>query len=171
MEWIIVVRCLDCAHRTRALVRTKGLAGAPPQTAQHIGVAQCGCHCPCGELWEGLDCQHPFDLKTWGPLGIWGAKASSLDDGSRSGGGHCCTTSIHIVLVNWSQLLVESFWNIEEAQLHAGLFVKFKHEEATGLGVMREWFCLVCHALFHLRALLFSACPQDRRRFFLNPSE
>lgn len=80
----------------------------------------------------------------------------------------------HTVLVNRSQVLVDSFRSIVQAtpqRLHAGLFVKFKDEVAIGPGVMREWFCLVCHELFNPRGLLFSACPQDRRRFFLNPSE
>ena len=80
----------------------------------------------------------------------------------------------HIVLVNRSEVLTDSFRNIVQAtpqQLHAGLFVEFEDEVATGPGVMREWFCLVCHALFNPCGLLFSACPQDRRRFFLNRGE
>ncbi|KAJ1268511.1 hypothetical protein BS78_07G141200 [Paspalum vaginatum] len=79
----------------------------------------------------------------------------------------------HMVRVHRSRLLLESFENIAQAtrfQLHAGLFVEFKHEEATGPGVMREWFCLVCQALFNPLRLLFMACPRDRRRFFLNPT-
>ncbi|WVZ92860.1 hypothetical protein U9M48_038896 [Paspalum notatum var. saurae] len=83
------------------------------------------------------------------------------------------TPMSHAVRVHRSRLLVESFENIAQAtrfQLYTGLVVEFKHEEATGPGVMREWFCLVCQALFNPLRLLFLACPQDRRRFFLNPT-
>ncbi|KAL6644574.1 hypothetical protein ACP70R_016182 [Stipagrostis hirtigluma subsp. patula] len=79
----------------------------------------------------------------------------------------------HEVLIDRSRLMDESFGYITLAaheRLHAGLVVEFKHEQATGPGVMREWFCLVCRELFNPRIPLFLACPQDRRRFFLNPS-
>lgn len=80
----------------------------------------------------------------------------------------------HIVFVNRSRVLADSIRNIMRAapqQLHAGLSVEFEDVVATGPGVMREWLCLVCHALFNPCGLLFSACPQDRKRFFLNRGE
>lgn len=78
------------------------------------------------------------------------------------------------LLVDRARLLPDSFGYIVHAtpqELRAALSVAFKHEQATGPGVLREWFCLVCQALFNPRLVLFSACPHDRRRFFINPSE
>ena len=45
----------------------------------------------------------------------------------------------------------------------------FTNEEATGPGVLREWFFLVCQEIFNPQNALFVACPNDRRRFFPNP--
>eukprot|EP00262_Sarcandra_glabra_P007389 TRINITY_DN20151_c0_g1_i1.p1 TRINITY_DN20151_c0_g1~~TRINITY_DN20151_c0_g1_i1.p1 ORF type:complete len:878 (-),score=86.91 TRINITY_DN20151_c0_g1_i1:586-3219(-) len=81
--------------------------------------------------------------------------------------------ALHEMLIDRSQLLVESFRYISSASrdaLHAGLFMEFKNEEATGPGVLREWFCLVCRAIFNPQNALFLACPNDRRRFFPNPA-
>ncbi|XP_042514494.1 E3 ubiquitin-protein ligase UPL5 isoform X2 [Macadamia integrifolia] len=79
---------------------------------------------------------------------------------------------LHEMLIDRSQLLAESFEYIKNADseaLHGGLFMEFKNEEATGPGVLREWFCLVCQAIFNPQNALFLACPNDRRRFFPNP--
>lgn len=46
--------------------------------------------------------------------------------------------------------------------------MEFKNEEATGPGVLREWFFLVCQALFNPQNALFVPCPNDRRRFYPN---
>ncbi|XP_057415534.1 E3 ubiquitin-protein ligase UPL5-like [Lotus japonicus] len=78
---------------------------------------------------------------------------------------------LHEMLIDRSQLLSESFEYIaraDTASLHAGLFMEFKNEEATGPGVLREWFLLVCQALFNPQNALFVACPNDRRRFYPN---
>ncbi|XP_010252668.1 PREDICTED: E3 ubiquitin-protein ligase UPL5-like isoform X2 [Nelumbo nucifera] len=80
---------------------------------------------------------------------------------------------LHEMLIDRSQLLAESFEYITQADaeaLHGGLFMEFKNEEATGPGVLREWFCLVCQELFNPKNALFLACPNDRRRFFPNPA-
>ncbi|KAL9277922.1 hypothetical protein ACSQ67_024831 [Phaseolus vulgaris] len=80
---------------------------------------------------------------------------------------------LHEMLIDRSQLLAESFEYIARAEpesLHAGLFMEFKNEEATGPGVLREWFLLVCQAIFNPQNALFVACPNDRRRFFPNPA-
>ncbi|KAJ1428683.1 Ubiquitin-like domain superfamily [Sesbania bispinosa] len=80
---------------------------------------------------------------------------------------------LHEMLIDRSQLLAESFEYIAEAEpesLHTGLFIKFKNEDASGPGVLREWFFLVCQALFNPLNALFEACPNDRRRFFPNPA-
>ncbi|KAG4401421.1 hypothetical protein GLYMA_07G265600v4 [Glycine max] len=80
---------------------------------------------------------------------------------------------LHEMLIDRSQLLTESFEYIARAEpdsLHAGLFMEFKNEEATGPGVLREWFLLVCQAIFNPQNALFVACPNDRRRFFPNPA-
>ncbi|KNA08264.1 hypothetical protein SOVF_164200 [Spinacia oleracea] len=76
---------------------------------------------------------------------------------------------LHEMLIDRSNLLAESFEYISQAKpssLHAGLFMEFKNEEATGPGVLREWFCLVCQAIFDPQNALFVSCPLDRRRFF-----
>ncbi|KAJ0016544.1 hypothetical protein Pint_09686 [Pistacia integerrima] len=77
------------------------------------------------------------------------------------------------MLIDRSHLLAESFEYIGRADpeaLHGGLFMEFKNEEATGPGVLREWFFLVCQALFNQQNALFVACPNDRRRFYPNPA-
>ncbi|XP_042519646.1 E3 ubiquitin-protein ligase UPL5-like [Macadamia integrifolia] len=81
---------------------------------------------------------------------------------------------LHEMLIDRAQLLAESYEYIYTADaeaLHGGLFMEFKNEEATGPGVLREWFCLVCQALFNPQNALFLACPNDGRRFFPNPGE
>lgn len=80
---------------------------------------------------------------------------------------------LHEMLIDRSQLLAESFEYIGRAEasaLHGGLFMEFKNEEATGPGVLREWFCLVCKAIFDPQNALFLPCPIDRRRFYPNPA-
>lgn len=80
---------------------------------------------------------------------------------------------LHEMLIDRSNLLSESFEYIARADaeaLHGGLFMEFKNEEATGPGVLREWFCLVCQAIFNPQNPLFLACPNDHRRFFPNPA-
>ncbi|CAO2173319.1 unnamed protein product [Urochloa humidicola] len=77
------------------------------------------------------------------------------------------------MLIDRSRLLPDSFGYVANAtpqELRAALDVAFKHEQAAGPGVLREWFCLVCQALFSRDLVLFSACPRDRRRFFINPT-
>jgi E3 ubiquitin-protein ligase NEDD4 len=81
----------------------------------------------------------------------------------------------HEMLIDRSRLLSDSFGYIAlatpRALRAAAVVVAFKHEQAAGPGVLREWFCLVCQALFNPCLVLFSPCPHDRRRFFVNPSE
>lgn len=80
---------------------------------------------------------------------------------------------LHEMLIDRAQLLAESFEYIARAEpdsLHGGLFMEFKNEEATGPGVLREWFFLVCQAIFNPENALFVACPDDRRRFYPNPA-
>ncbi|GAV65218.1 ubiquitin domain-containing protein/HECT domain-containing protein [Cephalotus follicularis] len=80
---------------------------------------------------------------------------------------------LHEMLIDRSQLLAESFEYIQHADpesLHGGLFMEFKNEEATGPGVLREWFYLVGQAIFNPQNALFVACPDDRRRFYPNPA-
>lgn len=80
---------------------------------------------------------------------------------------------LHEMLIDRAQLLSESFEYIAHADpesLRGGLFMEFKSEEATGPGVLREWFFLVCRAIFNPQNALFVACPNDRRRFFPNPA-
>ncbi|KAI3882266.1 hypothetical protein MKW92_003202 [Papaver armeniacum] len=78
------------------------------------------------------------------------------------------------MLIDREQLLAESFEYISKADakdLHGGgLFMEFKNEEATGPGVLREWFCLVCQAIFNPQNALFLPCEDDNRRFFPNPA-
>ncbi|XP_073012841.1 E3 ubiquitin-protein ligase UPL5 [Typha latifolia] len=80
---------------------------------------------------------------------------------------------LHEMLIDRSQLLEESFEYITQADasaLHGGLFMEFKNEEATGPGVLREWFCLVCRAIFSPQNVLFLPCANDQHRFFPNPA-
>lgn len=75
------------------------------------------------------------------------------------------------MVIDRSRLLSGSFRYVSEAgrgKLHAGLDVEFVNEEAIGDGVTREWISLVCRALFDPQHGLFSPCPHNRRRFFLN---
>ncbi|KAG6418731.1 hypothetical protein SASPL_120935 [Salvia splendens] len=49
----------------------------------------------------------------------------------------------HEMLIDSSHLLAKSFEYMKHADidsLHAGLFMEFKNEEATGPGVIQEWF-------------------------------
>lgn len=78
----------------------------------------------------------------------------------------------HEMLIDRSQLLSESFEYIGQVKANAlrgELFVEFKNEEATGPGVLREWFRLVCQAIFNPQNVLFLSCPNNPRRFFPNP--
>ncbi|KAL3326897.1 hypothetical protein AABB24_037549 [Solanum stoloniferum] len=78
---------------------------------------------------------------------------------------------LYSMFIDRSRMLENSFEYIGNASpknLRGGLFIKFKHEEATGPGVLREWFLLVCQAMFNPQNALFVACPNDRRRFFPN---
>ncbi|XP_010913176.2 E3 ubiquitin-protein ligase UPL5 [Elaeis guineensis] len=80
---------------------------------------------------------------------------------------------LHEMLIDRSQLLAESFEYIGQADataLHGRLFMEFKNEVATGPGVLREWFCLVCQAIFSPQNVLFLSCANDRRRVFPNPA-
>ncbi|WOL19222.1 E3 ubiquitin-protein ligase [Canna indica] len=80
---------------------------------------------------------------------------------------------LHEMLIDRSQLLSESFeyiGQVESSALRGGLFMEFKNEEATGPGVLREWFCLLCKAIFNPQNPLFLSCPHDHRRFFPNPA-
>ncbi|XAR53849.1 Ubiquitin--protein ligase [Bertholletia excelsa] len=79
---------------------------------------------------------------------------------------------VHEMLIDRSQLLAESFEYIARADIESlrrTLSMEFKNEVATGPGVLREWFFLVCQAIFNPQNTLFVACPDDRRRFFPNP--
>jgi E3 ubiquitin-protein ligase NEDD4 len=81
---------------------------------------------------------------------------------------------LHEMLIDRSHLLIESFEYITQArptELQSGLFMEFKNEEATGPGVLREWFCMVSQALFSPQQVLFLPCPNDQRRFYLNGSK
>ncbi|CAN1175042.1 E3 ubiquitin-protein ligase UPL5 [Linum perenne] len=80
---------------------------------------------------------------------------------------------LHEMLIDRANLLEESFAYIGRAEpesLHGGLFMEFKNEEATGPGVLREWFLLVTQAIFNPHNALFLPCPSDRRRFHPNPA-
>ncbi|KAL4585412.1 hypothetical protein LXL04_010032 [Taraxacum kok-saghyz] len=80
---------------------------------------------------------------------------------------------LHEMLIDRSQLLAESFEyiaRVDPETLRGGIFMEFKKEEATGPGVLREWFFLVCQEIFNPQNALFIACPNDRRRFFPNPA-
>uniref|UniRef100_A0ACD5ZS96 Uncharacterized protein n=1 Tax=Avena sativa TaxID=4498 RepID=A0ACD5ZS96_AVESA len=77
------------------------------------------------------------------------------------------------MLIDRSRLLSDSFRYVSEAargELHADLNIQFVDEEAVGDGVVREWISLVFRALFNPQHGLFSPCPHNRRRFFLNPA-
>ncbi|RZC51205.1 hypothetical protein C5167_019637 [Papaver somniferum] len=78
------------------------------------------------------------------------------------------------MLINREQLLAESFEYISKANVkdlrYGRLFMEFKNEVATGPGVLREWFCAVCQAIYNPQNALYLACPDDKRRFFPNPA-
>lgn len=77
------------------------------------------------------------------------------------------------VVVHRSQLLTDSFESlayVEPEILQGGISVEFLTEEATGPGVLREWFCLISREIFNPQNALFLSCPNDRRRFFPNPA-
>ncbi|KAL5220769.1 hypothetical protein ABZP36_025482 [Zizania latifolia] len=70
------------------------------------------------------------------------------------------------VVIHRSRLVEDSFVYLAEMNpdfLRRGLSVEFEHEDAVGEGVLREWLCLVCQALFTHQRSLFSACPHDKR--------
>ncbi|KAJ0082940.1 hypothetical protein Patl1_09695 [Pistacia atlantica] len=71
----------------------------------------------------------------------------------------------HLVMMMFPEYIARA----QRDALHGGLFMEFKNEEATGPGVLQEWFFLVCQALFNQQNALFVACPNDRRRFYPNP--
>lgn len=76
------------------------------------------------------------------------------------------------IVVKRAQLLTESFEllaYVEPEVLQGGISVEFATEEATGPGVLREWFSMICREIFNPQNALFLACPNDRRRFFPNP--
>ncbi|GKC20931.1 E3 ubiquitin protein ligase UPL5 [Tanacetum coccineum] len=80
--------------------------------------------------------------------------------------------NLHEMFINRSNLLAESFESItggEIAALYGPMHIGFINEEATGPCVLREWFLLVCQAIFNPQNALFVACPTDQRRFFPNP--
>ncbi|KAF8075419.1 hypothetical protein N665_1095s0010 [Sinapis alba] len=80
---------------------------------------------------------------------------------------------MHEMLIDRSSLLHESFRYISEASpggLHGELFMEFKNEEATGPGVLREWFYLVCQEIFSPERTLFIRSADDFRRFSPNPA-
>ncbi|VVB07753.1 unnamed protein product [Arabis nemorensis] len=80
---------------------------------------------------------------------------------------------MHEMLIDRSNLLAESFEYISGASreaLFGGLFMEFKNEEATGPGVLREWFYLVCREIFNPQNALFLRSPDDFRRFSPNPA-
>ncbi|KAG0602413.1 hypothetical protein M758_10G012700 [Ceratodon purpureus] len=77
------------------------------------------------------------------------------------------------IVVKRAQLLTESFEllaYVEPEVLQGGVSVEFATEEATGPGVLREWFSMICREIFNPQNALFLACPNDRRRFFPNPA-
>ncbi|KAG0459409.1 hypothetical protein HPP92_022537 [Vanilla planifolia] len=80
--------------------------------------------------------------------------------------------NFHEMLINRSQLLSESFGYIDQVEaqaLHGFLLIGFNNEVASGPGVLREWFCLLCQAFVNQENVLFLRCPNDQRRFFPNP--
>ncbi|GKD07257.1 E3 ubiquitin protein ligase UPL5-like protein [Tanacetum coccineum] len=73
--------------------------------------------------------------------------------------------NLHEMFINRSNLLAESFESItggEIAALYGPMHIGFINEEATGPGVLREWFLLVCQAIFNPQNALFVACPTDQ---------
>ncbi|KAI3840103.1 hypothetical protein MKX03_003559 [Papaver bracteatum] len=81
---------------------------------------------------------------------------------------------LHKMVIDRLILLTQSYERIAHVKarsLQNGLSVEFKDEVATGHGVLREWFLLVCEALFSPENSLFSECPEDRQRFFPSPAK
>ncbi|KAH0632785.1 hypothetical protein KY284_035571 [Solanum tuberosum] len=77
------------------------------------------------------------------------------------------------MLICRSRLFEQSFeyiGHVNPRSLRGQLFMQFENEEATGPGVLREWFSLVCEAIFNPQNTLFVSCPNDGRRFFPNPA-
>ncbi|MCO5606546.1 hypothetical protein L7F22_060734 [Adiantum nelumboides] len=78
----------------------------------------------------------------------------------------------HSILIHRDYLLSDSFHAFQHVKaevLRGGLSVEFASEEATGPGVLREWFYLVCKEIFDPENALFISCPNDPRRVFPNP--
>ena len=78
------------------------------------------------------------------------------------------------MLIDRPSVLSESFQYIISADplsLKGRLFMEFKNEEATGPGVVREWFCLLRREIFNQNNVLFLTCLNDRKRFFPNPGK
>ncbi|KAH0706014.1 hypothetical protein KY289_011090 [Solanum tuberosum] len=75
------------------------------------------------------------------------------------------------MLIDRSMLLdvfYEYIVDQDSSLLRGDLLIQFKHEEATGPGVLREWVFLVFREMFNPHKALFVACPNDRRRFLPN---
>ncbi|KAI5059307.1 hypothetical protein GOP47_0025626 [Adiantum capillus-veneris] len=75
------------------------------------------------------------------------------------------------IAVTRSSLLSESFEMLAYADpdaLQGGISLEFISEEATGPGVLREWFFLVCREIFNPQNALFKSCLTDGRRVFPN---
>lgn len=67
------------------------------------------------------------------------------------------------VIIQRSQLLTESFELLAYAEsevLQGGISVEFINEEATGPGVLREWFSLICREIFNPQNALFFIMPK-----------
>ncbi|KAI4296622.1 hypothetical protein L6164_036568 [Bauhinia variegata] len=79
---------------------------------------------------------------------------------------------VSYMTIDRSQLFEASFSYINVAQpefLHAIFHIEFLNEDATGVGVVREWYHLVCKEIF-TKKTLFLACSEEPRRFFPNPA-
>lgn len=77
------------------------------------------------------------------------------------------------IAVTRSSILSESFEMLAYADpdaLQGGISVEFISEEATGPGVLREWFFLICREIFNPQNALFKYCLSDGRRVFPNPA-
>jgi hypothetical protein len=80
----------------------------------------------------------------------------------------------HQLFVHREHLLIDSFHafeNVKALVLQRGLSVEFAKEEATGLGVLREWFNLICREIFSKENALFLTCVDDPRRVYPNPGD
>nr|GEW51833.1 2,3-bisphosphoglycerate-independent phosphoglycerate mutase [Tanacetum cinerariifolium] len=69
-----------------------------------------------------------------------------------------------------SRLQRRIFNGADPASLCDSVSIEFTNEEATGNGVLRESFMLVCQGIFNPQNALLLAYPTDRRRFFPNPA-